>query len=150
MLKKLQKEHGITIIVSTPYMDEAMQCDRIALIQDGEFLKIDSPQGIIASYQEQLWAVRSDEMHQLLGDLREYPSTKTAFSFGETFHVTLSEGNKADADKADADKASNYTTSSDNATTQALVNYLSQRGHHNVSVAPIEASIEDCFMALMK
>ena len=90
MLKKLQKEHGITIIVSTPYMDEAMQCDRIALIQNGEFLKIDSPQGIIASYQEQLWAVRSDEMHQLLGDLREYPSTKTAFSFGETFHVTLS------------------------------------------------------------
>ena len=84
-------------------------------------------------------------MHQLLGDLREYPSTKTAFSFGETFHVTLSEGNKADTDKA-----SNYTTSSDNATTQALVNYLSQRGHHNVSVAPIEASIEDCFMALMK
>ena len=145
MLKKLQKEHGITIIVSTPYMDEAMLCDRISLIQDGEFLKIESPQGIIASYQEQLWAVRSDEMHQLLGDLREYPSAKTAFSFGETFHVTLSEGNKADADKA-----SNYTTSSDNATTQALVNYLSQRGHHNVSVAPIEASIEDCFMALMK
>lgn len=153
MLKKLQKEqkeHGITIIVSTPYMDEAMQCDRIALIQNGEFLKIDSPQGIINAYSEKLWAVRSDEMHLLLGDLREYPSTKTAFSFGETFHVTLSEGNKADADKADADKASNYTTSSDNATTQALVNYLSQRGHHNVSVAPIEASIEDCFMALMK
>ena len=145
MLKKLQKEHGITIIVSTPYMDEAMQCDRIALIQDGEFLKIDSPQGIINAYSEKLWAVRSDEMHQLLGDLREYPSTKTAFSFGETFHVTLSEGNKADADKV-----SNYTTSSDNATTQALVNYLSQRGHHNMSVAPIEASIEDCFMALMK
>ncbi len=145
MLKKLQKEHGITIIVSTPYMDEAMQCDRIALIQDGEFLKIDSPQGIIASYQEQLWAVRSDEMHQLLGDLREYPSTKTAFSFGETFHVTLSDDNKADSDPA-----ASRTAFSSNVTTQVLVNYLSHRGHHNVSVAPIEASIEDCFMALMK
>lgn len=145
MLKKLQKEHGITIIVSTPYMDEAMQCDRIALIQDGEFLKIDFPQGIIASYQEQLWAVRSDEMHQLLGDLREYPSTKTAFSFGEKFHVTLSDDNKADSDPA----ASRTAFSSD-VTTQVLVNYLSHRGHHNVSVAPIEASIEDCFMALMK
>ena len=122
-----------------------MQCDCIALIQDCEFLKFDSPQGIINAYSEKLWAVRSDEMHQLLGDLREYPSTKTAFSFGETFHVTLSEGNKADADKA-----SNYTTSSDNATTESLVQYLSRRGHHNVSVAPIEASIEDCFMALMK
>ena len=128
MLKKLQKEHGITVIVSTPYMDEAMMCDRIALIQDGEFLKIDSPQGIIDSYEETLWAVRSDKMHQLLGDLREYPHTKTAFSFGETFHLTLSE----------------------NATPDDLFHFLTQRGHHNVSVAPIEASIEDCFMALMK
>ena len=128
MLKKLQKEHGITVIVSTPYMDEAMMCDRIALIQAGEFLKIDSPQGIIDSYEETLWAVRSDKMHQLLGDLREYPHTKTAFSFGETFHLTLSE----------------------NATPDDLFHFLTQRGHHNVSVAPIEASIEDCFMALMK
>ena len=128
MLKKLKTEHGITVIVSTPYMDEAMLCDRIALIQNGEFLKIDSPQGIINAYSERLWAVRSDEMHQLLGDLRQYPSTKTAFSFGETFHITLS----------------------DDSTTASLVRYLSEHGHHNVSVAPIRASIEDCFMALMK
>lgn len=128
MLKKLKTEHGITVIVSTPYMDEAMLCDRIALIQNGEFLKIDSPQGIINAYSERLWTVRSDEMHQLLGDLRQYPSTKTAFSFGETFHITLS----------------------DDSTTASLVRYLSEHGHHNVSVAPIRASIEDCFMALMK
>ena len=75
----------------------------------------------------------------------EYPSTKTAFSFGETFHVTLSDGNKADSDPA-----ASRTAFSSNVTTQVLVNYLSHRGHHNVSVAPIEASIEDCFMALMK
>lgn len=56
MLKKLKREHGITIIVSTPYMDEAMQCDRIALIQDGEFLRIDTPLGIISAYEGTLWA----------------------------------------------------------------------------------------------
>lgn len=128
MLKKLQSEHGITIIVSTPYMDEAIQCDRIALIQDGEFLKVDTPKGIVAAYTERLWAVRSDEMHRLLADLRGCPNVKTAFSFGETFHITVTE----------------------KASTQQLISRLTQLGHHNVSVSPIEASIEDCFMALMK
>lgn len=128
MLKKLQKEHGITIVVSTPYMDEAMQCDRIALIQNGEFLKVDTPQNIINSYSEQLWAVRSNEMHQLLNDLRQYSDVKTAFSFGETFHVTFAK----------------------NTTPEELSKYLSLHGHHKVTITPIEASIEDCFMALMK
>lgn len=127
MLKKLQKEHGITVVVSTPYMDEAMQCDRIALIQDGEFLQIDTPKDIIAAYSETLWAVRSNEMHQLLGDLSHFPEVKTAFSFGETFHVTVT----------------------GKASTQALANFLALQGHTEVSIFPIEASIEDCFMSLM-
>ena len=47
MLKRLQQK-GITILVSTPYMDEAALCDRIALIQKGKVLKIDSPQTIMS------------------------------------------------------------------------------------------------------
>lgn len=128
MLKNLKKEHGITVIVSTPYMDEAMQCDRIALIQGGEFLKVDSPQGIIRSYAQTLWAVRSDHMHRLLDDLRCYPGTNTVFSFGETFHVTVST----------------------NATAEGLSQHLTRHGHSGVTIMPIEATIEDCFMALMK
>lgn len=128
MLKKLQTDHGITIIVSTPYMDEAMQCDRIALIQEGEFLKVDTPRGIIEAYSETLWAVRSDKMHRLPDDLRHYSDVRTAFSFGETYHITLSEG----------------------ATTDTLADYLAAKGHHHVSVTTIKPSIEDCFMALMK
>ena len=128
MLKKLQKEHGITILVSTPYMDEAVLCDRIALIQDGAFLKVDTPQGIVQAYKEKLWAVRSDDMHRLLDDLRLYPGTKSAFSFGETFHVTLA-GEQS---------------------TEHLMHYLTGHGHHNASVAPILPTIEDCFMSLMK
>ena len=127
ILKKL-KQHGITILVSTPYMDEAMLCDRIALIQDGSFLQVDTPQGIIDSYHQRLWAVSSAQMHPLLNDLRHQPEVQTAFSFGETYHITVSP----------------------QATPEALTKALVQAGHTDVSIRPIEPSIEDCFMALMK
>ena len=127
MLKKL-KHHGITILVSTPYMDEAMLCDRIALIQEGRFLQVDTPQNIIGSYHQRLWAVSSEQMHPLLNDLRRQPEVQTAFSFGETYHITVSP----------------------QATTEALTKALVQAGHTDVSIRPIEPSIEDCFMALMK
>lgn len=127
MLKKL-KSRGITIIVSTPYMDEAVQCDRIALIQDGEFLKVDSPVNIVAAYPEILWTVKSCEMHKLLQDLRAYPLVKTAFSFGERFHVTV-------------DK---------DASIAGLRKYLCEKGHTGIEISESEASIEDCFMLLMK
>lgn len=89
MLQKLKKGHNLSIIVSTPYMDEAVQCDRIALIQNGKFLTINTPQGIIDEYSKALWTVKSDKMHQLLDDLREWEYTDTAFSFGEVFHLTV-------------------------------------------------------------
>ena len=128
MLKKLKREHGITVVVSTPYMDEAMQCDRIALIQDGAFMRIDTPQGIIAAYDRTLWSVSSNDMHRLLHDLRECRGIDTAFSFGESLHVTVG------AELAPAD----------------LEAFLTGRGHGAVQVEPVEASIEDCFMALMQ
>lgn len=126
MLQNLKKNHNLTIIASTPYMDEAMQCDRIALIQNGNFLKIDSPQGIIDSYNKNLWTVSSDKMHKLLDDLREWTYTDTAFSFGEKFHLTVKEG----------------------ATMDTLRNYLSAINHNNIVIDHTTASIEDCFMAL--
>lgn len=128
MLKTLRREHGITIVVSTPYMDEAVQCDRIALMQEGTFLRVDTPEGIVASYEERLWAVRSEKMHSLLDDLRCTPGVRTAFSFGETYHVTVDQ------------------TLSEH----ALIQLLEAKGHREVSVCPIAPSIEDCFMALMR
>lgn len=126
MLKKLRTEHGITIVASTPYMDEAIQCNRIALIRNGEFLTIDTPQRIIDDYRKTLWSVASDEMHRLLNDLRQWPHTLTAFSFGETFHVTV----EAEAKPGD------------------LQAFLTDHGHENVRVNIAKATIEDCFMAL--
>ena len=126
MLLRL-KAQGITILVSTPYMDEANLCDRIALIQGGRFLEVDTPQGIVARYPDRLFAVQADRMHALLDDLRRCPLVKTSFSFGASCHATMqSEVRPED-----------------------VATYLTGRGHRNVNVCPIAATIEDCFMALM-
>lgn len=125
MLKKL-KEAGLTILVSTPYMDEATLCDRIALIQNGTFLKVDTPDNIIAGFGEILWSVKGKNMYHLLNDLRQHPDVKSCFTFGEAHHATVNE----------------YIT-----TTQ-LKDYLTDRGHTDIEINPIEANIEDCYMQL--
>lgn len=127
MLAKL-KRRGITIMVSTPYMDEALLCDRIALMQDGRLLQVDTPQAIVESYTQRLWAVSSANLHALLRDLRAFGHALTVFPFGETFHVTV-----------DAQ-----------AQPEELAAFLEGRGHTGVEVSPIRASVEDCFMDLMR
>ena len=81
MLTKLRAQ-GITILASTPYMDEATLCDRIALIQNGEFMRVDTPRNIVAGFPDTLWSVRTGRMHRLLKDLRDLPFVKSSFSFG--------------------------------------------------------------------
>ena len=127
MLQKLKKNFKLSIIVSTPYMDEAIQCDRIALIQSGKFLTIDSPQGIIDSYTETLWAVRSNQMHKLLADLRVIEGVKGAFAFGEEHHATVD---------------------TSVLTIENLNQSLSQIGHKEICIESVTPSIEDCFMNL--
>ena len=129
MLQKLKKNFGLPVIVSTPYMDEAVQCDRIALIQDGAFLTIDTPQAIVANYSETLWAVKSDRMHQLLIDLRQTDGVKTAFAFGEDHHATI------DPAKLTMD---------------SLRSRLESLGHSDLYIKKVEPSIEDCFMSLQQ
>ena len=125
MLLKLKRQ-GITILVSTPYMDEASLCDRIALVQAGEFLQVDTPRSVVSRYPATLLAVRSGKMHQLLGDLRDYPYVNTSFSFGTAFHVTLREGGSP----------------------EAMREYLAGKGHTDVEARVISPSVEDCFMLL--
>ncbi|TDW96131.1 ABC transporter ATP-binding protein [Dinghuibacter silviterrae] len=122
MLGKL-KERGMTILVSTPYMDEATLCDRIALIQKGKILSIDTPQGIVDSFPGTLYSIRSAQPFKVLQDVRTFPGTKTCFAFGEALHATF-EGD--------------------------LKDYLEAKGHKNVDIAEIKPSIEDCFIHLLK
>lgn len=132
MLKNLQKQN-ITIMVSTPYMDEASLCDRIALIQNGEFLTIDSPQGIIANYPNTLLAVESADMHQLLHDLRQNKLTKNCFAFGNEHHVAINKNN---------------TTLSLDELIKETGNYLQEKGHKQLTIKAINPTVEDCFMLL--
>ena len=90
MLKRL-KEQGISILVSTPYMDEASLCDRIALIQNGNIMSLDTPQKIIDGFPTQLYAVKSKDIYRLLKDFRSDPAVESCYAFGEWLHLTLKE-----------------------------------------------------------
>ncbi len=133
MLIKL-KAQGITIIASTPYMDEATLCDRIALIQGGEFMQVDTPQNIIAGYPDTLWAVQTDQMPRLLKELRNNPLVKSAYSFGESIHVTFNGELRMDNEQ--------WT--------------IENEGYHvpfsigNSQFQKITPTVEDCFMLLSK
>jgi ABC-type multidrug transport system ATPase subunit len=144
MLRRL-KEQKITILVSTPYMDEASLCDRIALINKGEFMDIDTPQNIIANFTDTLYAVEGDNMYQMLLDLRRNPMVKTCFAFGDTLHVTLTESRKQKA-KEYLDVIPNEAEQ--NEETQTIEDYLAEQGHQNFIVKEIEPNIEDCYMKL--
>ena len=125
MLERLKSE-GITILVSTAYMDEAGLCDRIALMREGNFIAADTPQNIITSYTETLWAVQTENMSASLRDLRDHPQVKTCFAFGNKHHVTV---------RADL-------------SISGLQRYLKEKGYLRVEIDAITPTVEDCFMAL--
>jgi len=127
MLQKLKSE-GITIVVSTPYMDEAMMCDRIAMIQKGSIMTIDTPQGIIDKMPQKIFAVKADNMSCLLADLRKFENTETCHTFGEFHHITFRYDNEKLCDE--------------------MKFYLQKLGYNGVEIKEIEPTIEDCFMNL--
>lgn len=127
MLQRL-KEQGITILVSTPYMDEAGLCDRVALMQNGRILAVDKPGNINKSFAHKLWAVRASNMFGLLKTLKHWDAVASCFSFGEFYHVVMKPG------------------AGDDRTIDA---YLKDKEYESVEVKQIDAKIEDCFMALM-
>lgn len=129
LLKKMQKR-GITIIVSTPYMDEAALCDRVALMQKGKLLTVDKPENIVNAYKGNLFAVSANEMHKLIQDVEKLDNSSLVFRFGETIHVTT---------HLDEDDYILY-----------VKNQLEDAGYQNIEVKLIEPVIEDCFLALME
>lgn len=128
MLKKLQAK-GITILVSTPYMDEANLCNRVALMQKGKVLDIDTPQKLVENYDRKLYAIRSNDMHRLIQDLRAYEKTSSAYSFGQYLHVT---------GKEDEVEATEFEA------------YLLKKNHSSLEVFDIQPTIEDVFMEFLQ
>ena len=128
MLKRLQKK-GITILVSTPYMDEAALCDRIALIQNGKILDIDTPKAIVKKFPKTIYNVGANNMYKLIKALQNYETLYNVFPFGEFVHYT---------DKRDSFEIAD------------LKSYLENAGLTDIHIESTQANIEHAFMELAK
>lgn len=128
MLKRLQQK-GITILVSTPYMDEAALCDRIALIQDGKILEIDTPEAIVKHYSKQIYNVYASNMYQLITALNNYEYNHSVYPFGEFVHYT--------------DRRTDFNP-------KDLFEYLEFQNLSDITIEKTQATIEDTFMELAK
>ncbi len=126
MLGRL-REQGITIVVSTPYMDEAARCDRIALIQEGKIIALDTLAGLLGGHTDPVYAVRGEHKFRLLGDLHDYPGARSCFAFGQEQHLVLKDEDEGPKE---------------------VLRYLESRGHTGVTVTPIAPDIEDVFIGL--
>lgn len=129
MLIKL-KGKGITILVSTPYMDEAARCDRIALLQNGKILDVDTFEGILKKNEKPILAIKAANMYRLLLDLREYPQSDQCYSFGERHHLTFKDHSVPGLEQ--------------------IRQYLTDKGHRQVEMEMVTPEIEDVFIGLME
>lgn len=128
MLKRLKKA-GITIVVSTPYMDEASLCDRVALIQNGSIMMIEKPEAIAASFPGELYAIKTGNTYRLISDLLKFQDCKSAYIFGQYVH---------------------YTPINKVTDTETIRQYLENLNHNHIEIRKETPGIEDCFMELMK
>ena len=126
------RDDGLPIVVSTPYMDEAIRCDRVSLMQAGRLLVTDQPAEIGRRYPRPLFGVRGPNVLGLLGALRRFPHAAAVWPFGEALHYT-------DA-RQDAPP---------DVIERELAGHVAAAGLTDVSMAPIAASIEDAFMWYM-
>ncbi len=127
MLKRL-KNNGITILVSTPYMDEASLCDRIALIQEGQLMSVATPAVMMKSFHEDLWTVRTRKIYQTSKFLERLPSMISVNSFGQALHLVTTKGVHTPA---------------------SIHRFLTENGEAEIVAEPAKASIEDVFILLM-
>lgn len=126
MLKRLQAK-DITTLVSTPYMDEAAMCDRVALMQNGQILEIDSPQNIVEKHKHPVYDIGARERYKLIKALREYPHLHSVYPFGEYVH---------------------YMDKRKIVEIPPMEMYLRSKGLSDIYIAPAKATIEDAFMEL--
>ncbi len=127
MLRNL-KQQGITILVSTPYMDEASLCDRVALMQKGTIMTTGTPQQIIQHFKNKIYAVKTKNRYEALQILKQWNAVEDAYSFGEYHHAVMKDG---------------YGE-------KELQQYLVSKNFTDIEIHPVTPTIEDCFMQLMQ
>ena len=126
ILTRLRKEFKMPIIVSTPYMDEAFRCDRVALIQNGKIISEDNPQGLVNSYPYKLWGVLSVQKGKMIKELRSLTGVQSVYSFGDTLHLTFDESCLS---------------------TEEIVCRMQEKGFKDITIKAIDPTIEDYFLA---
>ena len=124
------KSQGITVVVSTPYMDEATRCDRIAMIQEGVIFKIDTPANIVQQFEGHLYSFKSDSIFSLLQVMESCPLNCIYYPYGESCHIVFYE---------------DISTA-----LPAFTEFMQQNGQNIVEMSPIEPSVEDCFIEIVK
>lgn len=129
LLKKMQQRE-ITILVSTPYMDEAALCDRVALMQTGNLLSVNTPQQIVNNFSGNLLAVKTNNMYTLLSDLEGFDGAYRVYRFGESIHLVS---------QRPIDEVK-----------QSLRDFLSIKAYQKIEIESKQPVIEDCFLALME
>jgi ABC-type multidrug transport system ATPase subunit len=105
-------------------------CERIGLIQSGKILSVNTPSTIIAAYPEKLYAITSENIYQLLNDLRRNDEILSCYAFGEFVHLSFRKDGESSQQK--------------------LLDYITANGHKHVELKQIVPTIEDCFMRLLK
>lgn len=128
MLQRL-KLQGITMVVATPYMDEAALCDRIALMQHGKILSINTPSTISNSYPDLLFEVKAGRTANVLRALDKFDQKKNVYAYGEFVHLSVEQ--------------------TENFNIEKITEYLKKEGFENIKISPIKASIEDSFIRLL-
>lgn len=123
------KKSGMTILVSTPYMDEAGVCDKVGLMMNGRMLEMDEPAKIVARFTDPLYAIRTEQMNRLITDLRSYPQSRSVYLFGQDVHFT--------PDSKEVGK-------------EDIRAFLTEKGHESVHIEKIKPTIEDRFMAVAR
>jgi ABC-2 type transport system ATP-binding protein len=123
------KARNITIFVSTPYMDEASRCDRIALIQDGQLLTIDTLENILRDHPATIYSVGGERLYPISKALKAHSAIKSCFAFGENLHITLKDDSKS---------------------LKFLKQIIENQGFKNIKIQQVKPNIEDVFIAFMR
>jgi ABC-type multidrug transport system ATPase subunit len=129
ILKDIQHK-GVTVVVSTPYMDEATRCDRIALIQNGEIIKIDSPNNIVSNFRGHLFTMRMNDIFGLMQIMEQFELRCNYYPYGEHFHIAFYD---------EVEKA-----------LPEFEHFLREHGREHGEILPITPNIEDCFIELIQ
>lgn len=124
-LKQLKEKFGLTIIVSTAYMDEAELCDRIAFLHKGRLMTIETPSQIIEDYDKHLYSIASEKMNDLIIDLKNFNNKIQSYTFGNSVHLV-----------------------SNSQVKEQIEDFLSKKGHKSIKIEEIKPTIEDCFIDL--